>query len=111
VITDVRNSGDVTIIDLSGNIKSPADLENFSRAINTEIEKNNCKILLNFKEVSFINSSGLGRLILATKKLAELDGALQVMNLSGDLDELFTFTRLKDKITVFKDEKEALAST
>ncbi len=108
MITAVRNSGGVTIIDLAGNIKSPTDLDDFSQAINAEIEKSNINILLNFQEVSFINSSGLGRLILAAKKLGEMDGTLQIMNLSDDLEELFTFTRLKDKLTVHKDENEAL---
>jgi len=93
---------------MSGNIKSPADLDNFSQTINAEIGQKKTKILLNFKEVSFINSSGLGRLILAAKKIAEVDGTLQVTNLSDDLEELFTFTRLKDKVAVYKDEAEAL---
>ena len=106
--TAVRNNGDITIIDMSGNIKSPTDLDNFSQAINSEIEQKKKKILLNFQEVSFINSSGLGRLILAAKKIAEIEGTLQVTNLSDDLEELFTFTRLKDKIAVYKDEAEAL---
>ncbi len=106
--TAVRKNGDVTIIDMSGNIKSPTDLDNFSQAINSEIGQENSKILLNLKEVSFINSSGLGRLILAAKKIAEINGTLQVTNLSDDLEELFTFTRLKDKVAVYKDEAQAL---
>lgn len=108
MITAVRSNGDVTIIDLAGNIKSPTDLDDFSQSINAEIDKTNKNILLNFQEVSFINSSGLGRLILAAKKLAEMDGTLQIMNLSDDMEELFTFTRLKDKLTVHKNENEAL---
>ncbi|MFQ5432613.1 MAG: STAS domain-containing protein [Nitrospinota bacterium] len=106
--TAVRKNGDITIIDMSGNIKSPADLDNFSQAIDSEIGHENTKILLNFKDVSFINSSGLGRLILASKKIAEISGTLQVANLSDDLEELFTFTRLKDKVAVYKNEAEAL---
>ena len=104
----VRKNGDITIIDISGNIKSPTDLDSFSQAINAEIEQKNINILLNFKEVSFINSSGLGRLILASKKITEADGTLRVFNLSDDLEELFTFTRLKDKVPVYKNEAEAM---
>ena len=104
----VRKNGGITIIDMSGNIKSPADLDSFSQVINAEIGREDTKILLNFKDVSFINSSGLGRLILASKKIAEISGTLQVTNLSEDLEELFTFTRLKDKMAVYKNEAEAL---
>lgn len=103
-----RTENGVTILDLLGNIKTPGDMEEFSAAIETELGRNNLKLLLNFQEVGFVNSSGLGRLVLAAKKVGERGGVLKVINLAQDLDELFTFTRLKEKIGVFKNEAEAL---
>ncbi|MBI5177785.1 MAG: STAS domain-containing protein [Nitrospinae bacterium] len=106
----MRVAGDVTILDMIGNMKSPADLEDFSGAVNAELDQNHLKLLLNFKDVGFVNSSGLGRLVLAAKKIGDKSGHLKVVNLAPDLDELFTFTRLKEKIGVFKAEDEALRS-
>lgn len=105
-----RTENGVTILELLGNIKTPGDMEEFSAAIQTELERNNLKLLLNFKEVGFVNSSGLGRLVLASKKVGESGGIMKVTGLAQDLDELFTFTRLKEKIAVFKNEGEALRS-
>ncbi len=98
----------VTILDLDGDIKSAEDMEAFSSAIDSELKENHTNILLNFQNVKFINSSGLGRLVLGAKKVAEVSGSLRVMNLANDLDELFTFTRLKEKINVYNSEEEAL---
>ncbi|MBI5638127.1 MAG: STAS domain-containing protein [Nitrospinae bacterium] len=103
-----RTENGVTILDLLGNIKTPGDMEEFSTAIETELGRNNLKLLLNFQEVGFVNSSGLGRLVLAAKKVGERGGTMKVTGLAQDLDELFTFTRLKEKIGVFKSEAEAL---
>jgi len=104
-----QNSG-ITIIDFSGSIRSSDELDNLSRVIDDEIKTNNVNLLLDFKEVDFINSSGLGRLILAAKKLSEQSGKLNIMNLSEELDELFTFTKLKEKIAVYKNEEEAISA-
>lgn len=105
-----RTVGDVAVLDLTGNIKSSADMEEFSAAIDAEIGRGRNRILLNFADIGFINSSGLGRLVLASKKASEKKGAIKVVNLAPDIDELFTFTRLREKIGVFKSEDEALRS-
>ncbi len=98
----------VTILDIDGDIKTAEDMETFSTAIDNELKENRTSILINFEKVKFINSSGLGRLVLGVKKVTESGGSLRVMNLANNLDELFTFTRLKEKINVYKNEEEAL---
>ncbi len=105
-----RTVDQVTIFDLVGNIKTPSDMEEFSGAIDAALGRNDVRLLLNFQDVGFINSSGLGRLVLAAKKISDRNGSLKVMNLASDLDELFTFTRLKEKIGVYKSEEEAIRS-
>lgn len=105
-----RTENGVTVLELLGNIKTPGDMEEFSSAIQIELERKNLKLVLNFQEVGFVNSSGLGRLVLASKKVGEKGGVMKVTGLAQDLDELFTFTRLKEKIAVFKTEAEAISS-
>lgn len=105
-----RTENGVTILELLGNIKTPSDMEEFSSAIQTELGRKNLKLVLNFQEVGFVNSSGLGRLVLASKRVGESGGVMKVSCLAQDLDELFSFTRLKEKIAVFKTEAEAVGS-
>ncbi len=105
-----RTENGVTILELLGNIKTLGDMEEFSSAIQAELDQKHLKVLLNFQEVGFVNSSGLGRLVLASKKVIEAGGVMKVSGLAQDLDELFTFTRLKEKIAVFKTEADAVRS-
>lgn len=105
-----RTENGVTVLALLGNIKTPGDMEEFSSSIQAELERKSLKLVLNFQEVGFVNSSGLGRLVLASKRVGEGGGIMKVCCLAQDLDELFTFTRLKEKIAVFKTEADAVRS-
>ncbi|MBI4665838.1 MAG: STAS domain-containing protein [Nitrospinae bacterium] len=106
---ETRESGGVIILDLFGNIRTNEDYAVFKKAVDDIIDEGKVKIVLNFKSVSFINSSGLGRLVLAAKRIKESDGVISIVNLSGDLRELFLFTRLDTKIPIFQSEQEAIA--
>jgi anti-sigma B factor antagonist len=103
-----RDVNGIKVVDLDGNMKTPSDMEDFTNFIEKELAADQKKFLLNFVAVHFINSSGLGRLILASKKITEKKGSLGVINLNPDVDELFTITRIKEKIPVFADEPTAL---
>ena len=105
-----RVVGDIKVVDLDGNMKSPDDMEEFTGFIVKELGGAQRKFVLNFKQVNFINSSGLGRLILAYKKISEKQGSLGVINLLPEVEELFTITRIREKIPVFADEAAALNS-
>jgi anti-sigma B factor antagonist len=103
-----RDAGDVTIIDLVGNIRTNDDYALFKQSIDDALARGKSKLILNFGGVNFINSSGLGRLVLAAKRAKESGGAIKIVNLSDDLRELFTFTRLDAKIPVCATEEEAI---
>jgi len=105
-----RNKQSITVIDLRGSIKTNDDYDTFKGAIDQVIEKGSPKVLLNFREVNFINSSGLGRLILAAKNISDDNGQLKITDLSEDLRELFVFTRLDSKIPIYASEDEAISS-
>jgi len=104
----LRNRDKITVIDLRGSIKTNEDYDVFKNAIDQAIEQGAPKVLLNFRDVNFINSSGLGRLILAAKIISEDEGQLKITDLSEDLRELFVFTRLDSKIPIYSSEDEAL---
>ncbi len=106
----LRETDRVTVIELNGSIKTGEDYDAFKKAIDDVINKGCVNVVLNFKSVNFINSSGLGRLILAAKRINEDNGALKIAELSDDLTELFAFTRLDSKIQIFETEHEALQS-
>src|SRR5687767_3639792 len=60
-----RRVDSVSVIDLAGKVTAGDALSTFRDAIRDEVAKGHNKILLNLKEVSYIDSSGLGELVLA----------------------------------------------
>lgn len=105
-----RQSGNVTILDLSGKIA----LGESNRALHDEIReltsKGNKNILLNLKNVSVIDSSGLGELVASYASVERSDGAMKLTNLSDRFIELITITKLYTVFDVFDNEADALAS-
>jgi anti-sigma B factor antagonist len=62
---NTRRADSVFIIDLAGKITSGDALSVLRQTIRDEVAKGHTKILLNLKDVSYIDSSGLGELIMA----------------------------------------------
>lgn len=107
---ETREKGGAIVLNLFGSIRTNEDYAQFKAAIDGAISNGQAKLVLNFKDVNFINSSGLGRLVLAAKRAESNQGSIKISNLSDDLRELFTFTRLDAKIPVFDSEEEAVQS-
>jgi anti-anti-sigma factor len=106
----IRNVGKAVIIDLTGDMKGDEHYAVFKSAVDESLKKGMQHIILNFKNVNYINSSGLGRILLTAKKLSASGGNLKVINLSENLKELFDFTKVSEKISVYDSEEEALKS-
>lgn len=105
-----RENGDVTVLDLSGQISlggGNIELRTGLRQIITEGRKN---ILLNLENVSYIDSSGLGELIAGFVSLQKSGGDLKLLHLNSRVRELMTITKLLTVFEVFEFEAEAVSS-
>jgi anti-sigma B factor antagonist len=60
-----RRADSVVIVDLAGRFTAGDALAALRETIRDEVAKGNNKILLNLKDVSYVDSSGLGELIMA----------------------------------------------
>ena len=107
-VIKVTPDGEVTIIDLVGNLRTSDDYSRFRQAIDDTLDAGTTRVVLNFAQVTFINSSGLGRLVMAAKRAKESGGGVRIVSLSPELQELFAFTRLDSKIPTYASEAEAV---
>ena len=67
------------------------------------------KILVDFTNTGYIDSSGLGVLVSLAKKLREEGGELRLAGLNEDLKTLFELTKLDSLFTIVDSADEALA--
>ena len=68
------------------------------------------KVLLNLKELTHVDSSGVGVIIATYISLKRQDGDLKLLCPCGRVLKVLTLFRLLDVIPSFEDESEALAS-
>jgi len=99
-----------TVLALKGKIKiGSGDIE-LREAIDHAVTAGARNVVLDLKGVSRIDSSGLGELVDAHKRLAGLGGRLGLTHMSGKVLDVMGATRLISVLDVYDTEEEALAS-
>jgi anti-sigma B factor antagonist len=71
----------------------------FRTAIVDRIDQGHRHLLINMEKVTFIDSSGLGALVSALKRLGR-DGELRVCSLNANVRSMFELTRLNRVIPI-----------
>jgi anti-sigma B factor antagonist len=77
-------------------------------SINDLIEKGNYNLVINLEGVRYIDSTGLGVLIGALKKVREHNGRIILICNNPQIKKIFNITGLVKIFEIFKTEEEAL---
>ena len=105
----IRIEGDAVIIDLHGEINAFAE-EALNSAYNEAASQGESNIILNFKGVDYINSTGIALIVGLMAQARKSSRHLLTYGLSDHYVEIFRITRLSDFIAIFPDEQSALAN-
>jgi len=106
----VRDSGNVSIIDLKGKITIGSGDIQLRDTITSLIDRGRHKILCDMKEVTVIDSSGIGELVGCFTTVKNKGGSLKLLHLPPKIQDVLTVTQLITVFDVFEDEQEAVAS-
>lgn len=106
-----RDSKDgISIIRLSGQLMGGPDADAVRDTILSILNEGYKNILVDLKDVSWVNSTGLGILISSHITVSNNGGDLRLMRVSKRIDSIFMVTRLNTVFQVFDTEEEAVAS-
>jgi len=105
-----REKGGVTILDLKGKILMGDGIEELRDAINTAVKEENTKLLLNFAEVPYLDSTGLGEVVRSYTTVKNAGGAVKIINLTQKVQDLLSVTKLITVFETFEDEDLAIDS-
>ena len=72
------------------------------------VDRKVSKILVDFKKVSYIDSSGLAAFVELYQRLKQYNGKLVLFNLTEDVQSVFEVAKLDSIFQLAKSEKEAL---
>jgi anti-sigma B factor antagonist len=105
-----RKSGNITILDLSGRIVIGADSDAFRAELHKLALIKPCDVLVNFGEVTQVDSSGISALVQSFVTLTREGGSLKILNPTGYVREVLEVTGLIKCLPTYSDEAEALTS-
>jgi len=102
-----RIDGDVNLIDVKGYLDAHTapDLEN---EFNKLIERKQFKVVVNFSELNYISSAGLGVFMAYVETMREQSGDIKFSNLKDDVYSIFDLLGFPVLYEFYKEEKEAI---
>jgi anti-sigma B factor antagonist len=110
LITNHRHFGSISIVDLRGSIGLGEGSLTLRRTIRDLIESGRTKIILNLREVNFMDSAGVGELAGAYMPVKSKGGELKFLNPTKKVHGMLQITQLDKVFGVYTDEQAAIRS-
>ena len=110
VTIKTKETDGVAIIELSGRLTLGEATGKVREAVRGVVTKGHKKVVLNLKEVSYIDSAGLGEVIGAYTSVKNQGGDMKLVGASGRALDLLQVTRLLTLFEFFDDEASAIRS-
>jgi anti-anti-sigma factor len=106
-----RKKDDVVIFDIEGEIRrSDVTDVTLHQLVKDQLDEGRRNILLNFKDVEFIDSFGVGEILASYISTHNLGGKLKIAKISKKLYLVFQVTMLTKVLEIFDEEELALNS-
>lgn len=104
----LETAGEVLVVAVVGQLVV-GNRQEFKQTVLHEVEKGTRRILVDFTDTGYVDSSGLGALVSLNKRLREAGGELRLTALNEDMRTLFELTRLDTLFKLYGTRDEALA--
>ncbi|MGA8222167.1 MAG: STAS domain-containing protein [Candidatus Acidiferrales bacterium] len=104
-----RQMGEVTVVDVRGRF-TLIEGQAVHELLMDLFQEGRRRILLNFREVSYLDSSGIGQLVRVLYSARKNGAELRAVDLSPRARESLRLTNLHTVFTDFPDEQTALSS-
>ena len=107
---DERVVDGVTILDLKGKMTLGEGDELLKDKINSLIQQDQKKLLLNLEGVPYIDSAGLGEIVRTYTTVSRQGGKLKLLNLTKRIQDLLAITKLLTVFETYESEPDAIKS-
>jgi len=110
---EVRHSGDVSILDLKGELSlgerpGMEGTMHLLERVRALVDSGNRNILLNFAGIERMDSSGIGQLIGTFTSARTHGGRIKIVNPSREVRKLLELTQLAKVLDIHDDEARAV---
>ncbi len=108
---DVEKRGhDITIITPHGKIVSGEKVMALKETIQKLVAEGNKKIIINFEDVPFMDSTGLGVLIASYTTMQKESGHMKLIKVTDRIKDLLTITKLVTLFDCYNSEMDAIGA-
>ncbi len=104
----VRKAGRVTIVDLAGRIVLGDGSGVVRETIKNLVASGQKEILLNLRDVTYLDSAGLGEIVGAFATVTNQGGDVRLLHTQGKVKDLLTITKLYTVFRAYDSEATAL---
>ncbi len=104
-----NKQGDIMLCEVEGEINLNTSPE-LRRAFDGFMRKNEKKIIIDFSQVAYIDSSGLATLIELFQRLKKTGGSLRLCSVSDKVKGIFEVTKLHKLFAIYESQELALES-
>ena len=105
-----REIGNVTSLDLQGRIVLGDGDYILKERVNSLFSQGRLRLLLNLKEITYMDTTGLATMISLRMAAERVGGAIKLLHLPARIHDLLVITRLTTLFDVFESEDEAAQS-
>jgi anti-sigma B factor antagonist len=100
----------IAILDLDGRLTAGEETASFRDFVQTRCTAGPYRAVVNLHNVEFIDSTGLGGLVISYTAAKRSGGALKLVHLKEREVELLVLTKLNTVFEIFRDEQDAVNS-
>jgi anti-sigma B factor antagonist len=105
-----REREGITVLELKGRITVGPEATALRDKVSHLTAEGKRNIVLELSGVDFIDSTGLGALVICATSLRKLGGNVKLVNLNRRNIELLVMTKLATVFEIFTDEQDAISS-
>ena len=105
-----REREGIVIVDLKGRITMGDEVSAFRQTVQDLAREPNQKIILNMQGVDYIDSTGLGAIVMCSTAVRATGGVAKLLNLNKRNVELLIATKLATIFEIFTNELDAVNS-
>ncbi|HKU59563.1 MAG TPA: STAS domain-containing protein [Gemmatimonadales bacterium] len=104
-----RDGSGVTVVKVEGQL-IVGNRQELKDLVFAALDQGERRILIDFSQTGYIDSSGLGALVSISKRVREAGGELRLSGLNEDLRSLFELTKLDTLFAIAETPQQALSS-
>jgi len=105
-----REREGIALLDLKGRITIGEEASAFRAAVEQIAVQPEPRLLLNMLEVDYVDSTGLGAMVMCSMRLKNAKGVAKLVNVNRRNIELIVMTKIDSIFEVFDDETDAINS-